>query len=211
METLNNFLLDWGSEDSNRLLFFLFVSFLLGLFGGYILWGIKLHNAEDLLEEKNDIVKNLSAKVDELKLLVQVAVEEQQASVDGNNEKKPIPTPPQQSSLEKKPKSARLVVEKPIKQPTETVQESVAQDSAEDDLKKIAGVNAKTAELLRAAGIHTYRQLSETGTDRLHEILETAGKNPQKFNTASWSLQAALAHEGKWDELSDLQSKLKAG
>lgn len=208
MNTLDNFLLDWGSTDSNRLLFFLFISFLLGIFGGFILWGMKLQNAESSLDEKNSIVKELSSKVEELKALVRVSQEQYQSAMERKQEKNPNSATAVPDPEEKASKPTRLVIEKPKKQPAAKAQQTVEQLPAEDDLKKIVGISAKIETLLHAAGILTYRQLSETGTDRLQEILEPTVKNYQKRNPASWSLQAALAHEGNWDELAKLQSQL---
>lgn len=66
MTTFKKFLCDWGSPDSNMLLFFLLTAFLLGIFTGWLIWGRKIQAilaqiaARDLTI--NDINTKLTAK-----------------------------------------------------------------------------------------------------------------------------------------------------
>jgi ribosomal protein L27 len=80
-----------------------------------------------------------------------------------------------------------------------------------DDLKKIEGIGPKIEELLHEAGIKTFVQLSETPAEKVKEILEAAGPRYTMHNPATWAKQAALAAEGKWDELKSWQDELDGG
>lgn len=80
-----------------------------------------------------------------------------------------------------------------------------------DDLKIVEGIGPKIADLLNNEGIKTWKQLSETSTDRLKEILDTAGPNFQIHDPGTWAAQARLADQGKWEELKQLQDELKGG
>lgn len=79
------------------------------------------------------------------------------------------------------------------------------------DLTRVEGIGPKIAELLNDAGIVNYAQLADAALDRLHEILGAAGPRFRIANPASWSQQARLAAEEKWDELDALQDRLTAG
>jgi predicted flap endonuclease-1-like 5' DNA nuclease len=81
----------------------------------------------------------------------------------------------------------------------------------QNDLKIVEGIGPKIDELLRAEGITTWRQLSETPPDRLNEILNAAGSNFNTSNPDTWPEQARLADEGNWEELKRYQDELNAG
>lgn len=80
-----------------------------------------------------------------------------------------------------------------------------------DDLKIVEGIGPKIEELLHNADIKTWKALSETSVDRLKEILDAAGPNYQIHDPGTWAQQAALADQGKWDELKKWQDELDAG
>ncbi|WP_304234723.1 DUF4332 domain-containing protein [Jiulongibacter sediminis] len=80
-----------------------------------------------------------------------------------------------------------------------------------DDLKKIEGIGPKIAELLVDAGIGTFAKLSETSADDIANILAEAGSRYASHNPTTWPEQAGLAAAGKWDELNELQDRLKGG
>ncbi|MCS6928399.1 MAG: DUF4332 domain-containing protein [Saprospiraceae bacterium] len=80
-----------------------------------------------------------------------------------------------------------------------------------DDLQIIEGIGPKIAELLRDAGITSWQQLSMTSPYRLREILEAAGPQYNTHDPETWPQQAALAADGKWDELQKLQDELVGG
>ena len=80
-----------------------------------------------------------------------------------------------------------------------------------DDLKLIEGVGPKIAVLLINAGIITFADLAATSAEKVSEILSAAGSNFASHNPATWSDQATLARDGKWDELKELQDRLNGG
>ena len=80
-----------------------------------------------------------------------------------------------------------------------------------DDLTKVEGIGPKIQELLNAAGIMSFADLAEAGADRVKEILEEAGGAMKSKDPSTWSQQAQMAAEGKWDELKVWQDELDGG
>ncbi|RME37460.1 MAG: 50S ribosomal protein L27 [Deltaproteobacteria bacterium] len=80
-----------------------------------------------------------------------------------------------------------------------------------DDLRKIEGIGPKIASILAEAGIDTYAKLAATDPDKIREILAEAGSRYKSHDPTTWPKQAALAAEGKWEELAALQDQLKGG
>ncbi|MBK9256263.1 MAG: hypothetical protein IPM42_12310 [Saprospiraceae bacterium] len=81
----------------------------------------------------------------------------------------------------------------------------------QDDLKAVEGIGPKIEELLNNAGINTWRSLSETSIDRIQAVLTAAGPRYSLADPGTWPKQAALAADGKWDELSAYQDYLQGG
>lgn len=80
-----------------------------------------------------------------------------------------------------------------------------------DNLKKIEGVGPKVAHLLNVAGFTNFKQISEASSDDLYNAIKDEGPTFAAMDTSTWAEQAALAADGKWDELSALQDELKGG
>jgi len=80
-----------------------------------------------------------------------------------------------------------------------------------DDLKIVEGIGPKIEELLHAAGIKTWKVLSETPSERIKEILDAAGPNFQIHDPGTWPEQSRLADLGEWDALKILQDALDGG
>jgi predicted flap endonuclease-1-like 5' DNA nuclease len=80
-----------------------------------------------------------------------------------------------------------------------------------DDLKIVEGIGPKIAELLHAAGITTWQQLSEASPERIREILDAGGPEFNIHDPGSWPEQAGLAARGDWDALKKFQDELLAG
>jgi predicted flap endonuclease-1-like 5' DNA nuclease len=95
--------------------------------------------------------------------------------------------------------------------PKEVVNPVVAQTSTKDDLKKIEGIGPKIEELLNAADIMTFVQLSMTPQQKLQDVLDAAGKRFAMHDPTSWTLQANLASKGDWEALKQLQAQLIGG
>lgn len=86
-----------------------------------------------------------------------------------------------------------------------------AKKAKPDDLKVIEGIGPKIAELLTAGGIATFNQLATAEPSRIQAILVSGGPRFALADPTSWPAQAKLAASGHWDELTALQSKLRAG
>ena len=83
--------------------------------------------------------------------------------------------------------------------------------SVADDLTLVKGIDATIEELLHAGGISTFARLAVTSPERLSAILKTAGPRSQMHNPDTWPDQAALARDGKWEELKAMQGSLRTG
>jgi predicted flap endonuclease-1-like 5' DNA nuclease len=79
-----------------------------------------------------------------------------------------------------------------------------------DDLKIIEGVGPKIAQILNAAGVSSFTQMTLKSPADLRKILDDAGIGAIADPT-TWPEQAALAAEGKMDALKELQDKLQGG
>jgi hypothetical protein len=53
--------------------------------------------------------------------------------------------------------------------------------------------------------------MSETPTEKLQEVLNSAGERFSIHNPSTWAKQAQLAYEGKWAELKKWQDELDGG
>ncbi len=73
------------------------------------------------------------------------------------------------------------------------------------------GIGPKIAELLIANGIYDLADLAETSVESVRKILSDAGRRFRLADPGTWQEQAAHGAAGKWDELSELQVRLKAG
>jgi len=83
--------------------------------------------------------------------------------------------------------------------------------SVADNLKLVEGIGPKIEELLNADGIRTFAKLAATDPQHIATLLHAAGARFQIHDPATWPQQAALARDGKWDELKVWQEKLTGG
>lgn len=80
-----------------------------------------------------------------------------------------------------------------------------------DDLTKIEGVGPKIAELLVAAGLNSFAAVAASDTDAIKAILEEGGSQFNAHDPSTWTQQAQMAADGKWDELKTWQDELDGG
>ncbi len=85
---------------------------------------------------------------------------------------------------------------------------SASTDTPTDDLTKIEGIGPKIAQTLADAGITTFAALADADTDTIEQIISSVRGS---HSPATWSKQAALARDGKWEELSAWQEELVGG
>ena len=109
-----------------------------------------------------------------------------------------------------------------IATPAEEVRQSVAtpvdatganapEAQGGDDLTRIEGIGPKIAEHLAAAGVTTFAALADASVEQLQTVLDEAGPRYRVHNPGTWPEQAALARDGKDEELAKLQDELKGG
>ena len=100
----------------------------------------------------------------------------------------------------------------PVEQPVaEAPKKAAKADKGADDLKKIEGIGPKIEQILHEGGITTFAQLAEADADTVKELLMAAGPRYAIHNPATWAKQAAMAANGQWDELKELQDQLDGG
>ena len=80
-----------------------------------------------------------------------------------------------------------------------------------DDLKIVEGIGPKIESLLHAAGITSMRGLAIAKTDTIKKVLDDAGPRFRMHNPKTWSTQAELIADEKWDELKEYQDFLSGG
>ncbi len=114
---------------------------------------------------------------------------------------------------EEKSNDIEEVVDKETTKSSEEVIEetniSENKEEKEDDLTKIEGIGPKIAEIFVNSGIKTFADLSNSKVGDLRDILENnklASHDPK-----TWSKQATLAKNEKWEKLAELQDELKGG
>ena len=76
------------------------------------------------------------------------------------------------------------------------------------DLGKIEGIGPKISEVLASSGILTYADLAEASQDKLKEALAKGGDAFKMHDPTTWTAQAKLADQGKWNELQKMQDDL---
>ncbi len=81
----------------------------------------------------------------------------------------------------------------------------------QDDLKVVEGIGPKIEGLLNEGGIHTWADLANAPKEKVQTILDEAGPRYNMHDPETWSAQAKLADEAKWEELETLQDELKGG
>lgn len=80
-----------------------------------------------------------------------------------------------------------------------------------DDLKIVEGIGPKIEALFKAHGIQNWEDLANATPAQLREILNRGGDRFALAEPKTWPDQAALAREGRFDELKKFQNVLMAG
>jgi hypothetical protein len=80
-----------------------------------------------------------------------------------------------------------------------------------DDLRKIEGIGPKIASLFEKAGLGTFDALAAAPVEQLQGVLDQAGSRYRAHDPSTWPQQAAMARDGRWEELRQWQEKLKGG
>ncbi len=113
-----------------------------------------------------------------------------------------------EAKVDEKPAAKVITKAAPAKEAKK--EEAPAAKAPADDLKKVEGIGPKIAEVLAEAGVATYAGLAKMDRDAIKAILDTVSTLKSK-EPKTWPQQAALAADGKWDELKVLQDELMGG
>lgn len=109
--------------------------------------------------------------------------------------------------------ASAAVSEPPEDLETEPAEGHQAEDKTEaaapDDLIRIEGIGPKISTIMVAAGIRSFADLAGTDAGRLQAILDEAGVHTA--NPSTWPQQAHLAAQAQWDQLKELQDRIKNG
>jgi predicted flap endonuclease-1-like 5' DNA nuclease len=77
-----------------------------------------------------------------------------------------------------------------------------------DDFTKIEGIGPVIAKTLNEAGLRSFADLADAQDADVQEMIKGVRGN---HDSGTWNEQAALARDGKFDELKEMQDKLKGG
>lgn len=81
----------------------------------------------------------------------------------------------------------------------------------EDNLQVVEGVGPKMNEFLSKNGIVTWSNLASKDAKSIKNLLDEEGNRYRIIDPKTWPTQAALAREGKWEELIVMQKQLDTG
>ena len=93
----------------------------------------------------------------------------------------------------------------------EALQPSAVYPNNPEDLKIVEGIGPKIEQILKAAGINTWKDLAETEPDKLRTLLDQAGDRFRMHDPSTWPQQAQLAANSQWEMLKEYQDFLVGG
>lgn len=106
---------------------------------------------------------------------------------------------------------APLVDPEPLVVPIAPASPSLVADPAGgDDLTIVEGIGPYYRDILHAAGIYTFFDLSKINETQINTIISDAGAR-RSNTTATWTEQARMAAAGLWDELNEYKGTLAGG
>lgn len=80
-----------------------------------------------------------------------------------------------------------------------------------DDLTVVEGIGPKICEIFANAGIVSFKDLASAKLETLQELLKSAGSRYAMANPSTWSEQANLLANGKYEEFEKLTAELDGG
>ncbi|MBN1658906.1 MAG: hypothetical protein JXA93_10915 [Anaerolineae bacterium] len=175
------------------------------LFLGWLLWWLWSRQHQ---EEKEPAVEIELDATDSGRGGVVVGVEEE---VVASMAEEALPPEPPRGEVGEPgaTRSAGAVEVQPVQSPP--VVESKG-SAGPDDLRVIEGIGPRIASVLRAGGIHTFRDLADAKVAHIEEILAAADPRLLRLcKPDTWPEQAALAAAGDWTGLEALTDQLKGG
>ncbi|WCN79012.1 helix-hairpin-helix domain-containing protein [Micromonospora sp. LH3U1] len=167
----------------NQSLFVVLAAFLLGLLVGWLLWG----NRRTAPPSSGETSAPQPATAAETRAAM-------------------TPTPhaePRRSYRSTGARGSRRVTEPVVARPEPV-------EPPRDELERIEGIGPKMANALRAAGIHTFRQLAEADDTTRRAAIEGAGLTFAP-SLVTWGRQAQLLADGDEEGFAELTELLVAG
>jgi len=149
------------------------------------------------------VEKTAAPAAEETKTVEETPAEEQAP------EAKAEPATPAEKPAEEPTAEAEQTTEKAEETPVE--KKKPAKKVKADDLKIIEGVGPKIESLMKEAGFEDLRAVANASLEDLKKVLEDAGSRYQMHDPTTWSKQAELAADEKWEELQEYQDHLKGG
>lgn len=140
-------------------------------------------------------------RVEDVKDTVEDVIEDVQDTVEDTIEDAKEALEDVKENFEKVAKKAKARVAKTKAVTTKKVKAVKAAVKQEDDLTKIVGVGAKTAQVLVEAGYVTYASIADANKAELVAVLEKAGGRIAKMDPTTWKEQAVFAASGDWASL----------
>jgi predicted flap endonuclease-1-like 5' DNA nuclease len=186
---------DRFTADLLFIIIVLLIAALLGYLIGYFLARARYRKKIDALEEEKAALLAQVSKLEEEKLTLQTDVRRMDDVIASLK-----------LTIEKLEKEARVLAE----QAGHKAARATGARVVTDDLKAVLGIGSKISKILMNRGINTWKALAETSPDTLREyLIQDGGERFRINNPDSWPEQARLLHEGKFDELKELQSKIQ--
>ncbi len=157
-----------------------------------------------VIPSNDDAGKSIEVIMTEVTNAVAEGLAERKA--DKQAEKEAAPEQPKAETAPKKEEKKEKVAAAPKEE-----KKAEKKTAKPDDLTKIEGIGPKAAEALVAAGVATYGDLAKAKADDVKTILTDASPRLAHLDPGSWSKQAKMAADGKWDELKEWQDNAKGG
>ena len=124
-----------------------------------------------------------------------------------------VVTPIQNQKMLGNPSNVPVIIP-PVKSAVPIIVTSAASNTplatsvtSSDNLVKIEGIGPAANKILRDAGVRSFAQLAAMNTDVLRSIFLKAWPHFNEPSLNTWVEQAALARDGKWDQLALLNKK----
>lgn len=203
------------TSDSNLILLWLVIAFLLGLLTGWLIWGRKVKMLNEALAALNSELNVLKKKYSDLELNYTAS---EKALAEAREEIESLSHKVRKYSEENGQLYAELGVCREENQKLSKATDGgvaamgvAAAPIVKDDLKIVEGIGPKIEQLLYDAGIFTFQQLAQAPLEQVQRVLDDAGPRYNIHNPKTWGEQAQLAHQGDWEALKVLQDTLIAG
>ncbi|MEZ4907722.1 MAG: helix-hairpin-helix domain-containing protein [Saprospiraceae bacterium] len=176
--------------------------FLLGLLLGWLIWGKWKRKYELLLNDLNDLKAKYTALEEELKKCQSSknSYVSEIALLNGRIKE-----------LEADNANKLTEANAFVSAPQTNIKANKFAALKEDNLQVVEGIGPKMNDLLNNNGIVTWANLASKDATYLRTMLDKEGNKYSMIDPSTWAEQAALARDGKWDELIAMQKTLDAG